>query len=72
MSQPNFCVQVNEHCHFKMWFILHITSLFAYATALSSLTKRSTPDESTPAREFEGMCAQSARNNFKIVNCVLK
>lgn len=55
-----------------MWSILHITSLFAYATALSSLPKRSVPDESTPAREFEGMCVEYVRNNFKIVNRILK
>ena len=60
-------VLLNEHCHVKMWSILHITSLFAYATAFSSLLKRSVPDESTPAREFEGMCTQCEKNNFEIV-----
>ena len=50
-----------------MLSILHITSLFAYATAFSSLPKRSVPDESTPAREFEGMCTQYEKNNFEIV-----
>ena len=67
-----FHVLVNNHCQFKMWSALHISLFFAYATAIPSSPKRSVPDKSTPAKEFEGMCAQYATNNFKIVNCVVK
>ena len=65
------CWCLKGDCYFKMWYIIYMITLFAFRTALSSSPKRSAPDESTPAKEFEGTCAQYTKNNCKIQNCVL-
>ncbi|KAL9954261.1 hypothetical protein ACROYT_G041776 [Oculina patagonica] len=36
-----------------MWYMIYVITLFAFQTALSSSPKRSIPDGSTPAKEFE-------------------
>ena len=67
LSAVDVLVYLKGHRYFKMWFIFYITSLVAFKTALSSSPKqRSINDESTPAKEFQGMYAQYARNHFKL------
>lgn len=71
LSAVDVLVYLKGHRYFKMWFIIYITSLVAFKTALSSSPKQRSINDESPAKEFQGMYAQYARNHFKIANCVL-